>query len=842
MSENRHGSMGQASVYDRMSLARAPLATILLLGILLTAGGAGYVAYFKNPDITDPPIHEPPRIAAARRAFLFIIDGFAAVPPLDATVMPTFARLSREGAHGVAHTSSMSLTAPCVYSLGTGRPGTLTLGILDFHAPPVHLESLPGLVKAAGKRVAFSGDPSWSRQFGWLALPEDLHAHPEPGITLDPRVRLADRTSVEFLLPRLRDPRYALAVVHVSTADAAGHLVTPFAPEYREALTFVDGLLAEALDAIDGETIVLVTGDHGMGPRGTHGGRDDDATLTPYVLWGPGVRAGTSRDLAQTALPPTIAALIGLPMPAASEHPPATDLMALDASAAEALRDEFLARKLAAARSLAPGLTLPPGDLDTINAHLNEVLFASTDPRVGARVATFVLFMLAAAVALLLARAGMPVGESRTSATGLLLSAFAVPLAFVAAATLAIAWRSALPFQPEVLAVLAATLLGAACIAVALTLYHSPTARRRLERADLAVYFWASVLLATPLLTSGWFSNGRFFQLLAVALVGGGFIASRRTHDDPPPAARGWGALALLSVGFSATRPMNSFASEWPFVLPGAIALLALAIAGLRDAPRTSRVVATGILIAGAVSALVWRAVGGTMPAMAMLTVFAMGITWAMILRRTPVGAAALVIGVSSFLGLTMASDTREAIIFLVAGIVALCLTHLELPLARPRAIYFAALAALALRLALYISLGDYYSLNSIRTAPGFRLAEAGFSLPLVIATLLLKYALPWLMILAIALPALETDDTGLGQRFVLVLALGYVARFFALAAVADPFRVLPHGMEGLVGLFAISWAELLTFAGASTVFLMLSPARTVAVTAPVGVVAHPAR
>jgi len=825
-----------------MKAARAPLAILLLLGMLLAAGGMAYLAYFATPDITDPPSSAPTRTTAARRALLFIIDGFAAVPPIEATVMPTFARLAREGAHGVAQTSSMSLTAPCVYSLGTGRPGTLTLGVLDFHAPPVHLESLPSLVTAAGKRVAFSGDPSWSRQFGWLALPQDRHAHPESGITLDPRVRRADRASVEFLFPKLRDPRYALAVVHVSSADATGHLVTPFGPEYRDALTFLDGLLAEALATIDDETIVLVTGDHGMGPRGTHGGRDDDATLTPYAIWGPGVRAGASRDLAQTTLPPTIAALIGLPIPAASEHPPATDLMTLDANATQALLDEFVGRKLAAARSVVPDLAVPPGgDLTTVNAHLNEILFASTDPRIGARLATFALFTLAAAVALLFARAEIPASESRDTPIGLLLSAFAVPLAFVAAATTLIAWRSALPFQPEVLAVIAASLLGVACLVVAVTLYHSPTARARFERAELTVYFWASVLLATPLLTSGWFSNRQFFQLLAVVLVGVVVIASRRMVTHPPSAALGWCAIASLAVGMATTRPMNSLASAWPFVLPGTIAVLALAIAGLRDTPRSSGIVAAGVLVLGAISALVWRAVGGTIPALAMLAVFAAGVAWAMVVRRKPLGAASLLVGVSTFLGLTMASDSQEAIMFLVAGLVALCLTQLALPLGRPRAVYFAAVAALTLRLALYVSLGDYYSLNSIRTAPGFRLAEAGLSLPLVITTLLLKYALPWLMILAIALPALKDDDTGLGRRFVQLLALGYVARFFALAAVADPFRILPHGMEGLVGIFAISWAELLTFGGASLVFLMLAPPRTTTVSAPTGVVVQTA-
>jgi hypothetical protein len=146
-------------------------AIVVLLALLLAGGASAYFAYFKTPEIPATASADLARPPLAKRALLFVIDGFAADPPVPDGVMPTFARLGREGAQGVARTSSMSLTAPCVYSLGTGRPGTLTLGILDFHAPPVRIESLPSSVVAAGKRVALAGDPSWNRQFGWLTLP-----------------------------------------------------------------------------------------------------------------------------------------------------------------------------------------------------------------------------------------------------------------------------------------------------------------------------------------------------------------------------------------------------------------------------------------------------------------------------------------------------------------------------------------------------------------------------------------------------------------------------------------------------------------------------------------------
>jgi hypothetical protein len=393
-----------------------------------------------------------------------------------------------------------------------------------------------------------------------------------------------------------------------------------------------------------------------------------------------------------------------------------------------------------------------------------------------------------------------------------------------------------------VLATVAIGLLAVGAVAAVVVLYRSPAARERLARFELAVFFWAAVLLMTPLLTSGWFNPARYFQLLAVALVTLGIALSGRADATATPRGASWLSMSLLAVSFYGARSLGTVANDWPYVVPATIAVVALAAWNLGTAPRSSRLVALAILVAGAGCALAWRVLGGAAPALAMLALFVAGIAWAVAMRRSAIGAAALVIGVATFLGLTMASDSTEAIIFLVAGIAALCLTRVEMPLGSPRGLYFAALAALALRLALYFSLGDQYALTSIRTAAGFRLAEAGLSLPLVIATLLLKYALPWLLILAAALPSMRSDDAGLARRIVHVLALGYAARFVALAAVADPFRVLPHGMEGLVGLFAISWAEVLTFAGASLVFVVLAPTPPATVTVPGNAIAQPVR
>jgi hypothetical protein len=130
---------------------------------------------------------------------------------------------------------------------------------------------------------------------------------------------------------------------------------------------------------------------------------------------------------------------------------------------------------------------------------------------------------------------------------------------------------------------------------------------------------------------------------------------------------------------------------------------------------------------------------------------------------------------------------------------------------------------AVLLRLCLYFELGDYYSLNSIRTAPGFRIVAAGLPLGTVVTLLILKYSLPWLLILASSLPSFVEAGPRTARHAIHLLALGYVARFAVIAAVIDAFRVLPNGMGGIISLFAISWAELLTLALAAAIFLSVT-------------------
>lgn len=63
-------------------------------------------------------------------------------------------------------------------------------------------------------------------------------------------------------------------------------------------------------------TAFLFTADHGMTDWGSHGSGTEDEVLTPFVLWGHGVKPLPAKEqINQVDLTPLQAALLGVPIP-----------------------------------------------------------------------------------------------------------------------------------------------------------------------------------------------------------------------------------------------------------------------------------------------------------------------------------------------------------------------------------------------------------------------------------------------------------------------------------------------------------------------------------------------
>lgn len=100
------------------------------------------------------------------------------------------------------------------------------------------------------------------------------------------------RRAVEFL--KDRKPTYTF--IHLDPVDHAGHESGHGTPEYYASVEVADQLIGEVVSAIEQagmkpSTLLLITADHGGKAKG-HGGATMMEIEIPWILAGPGVRAG----------------------------------------------------------------------------------------------------------------------------------------------------------------------------------------------------------------------------------------------------------------------------------------------------------------------------------------------------------------------------------------------------------------------------------------------------------------------------------------------------------------------------------------------------------------------
>jgi len=113
-------------------------------------------------------------------------------------------------------------------------------------------------------------------------------------------VRSTSAGATEALTQQLTSQSpFAFSFLHLPQPDSAGHVSRWMSPRYLAAVEQADQLVGEVLAAIDSspertaDTAVILTTDHG----GYREGHSDPTRLEtyriPFVVWGPGVAAGT---------------------------------------------------------------------------------------------------------------------------------------------------------------------------------------------------------------------------------------------------------------------------------------------------------------------------------------------------------------------------------------------------------------------------------------------------------------------------------------------------------------------------------------------------------------------
>ena len=263
------------------------------------------------PATASPTTEATRQAAAVTRVVVISVDGLNpdALTRLGATGTPAYHRLMTEGTWTFdARTEvEQTVTLPNHTSMLTSRRIDRTRGGHGVTWDDDRLR--PRTVQAAAGHAvgsAFSRLEGLGMSTAMFASKTKFSLYQRSWPSMDRAVTALDGTKlVRLLNADLTANRRAFTFVHLSNADAAGHRYGWMSPAYLTAVRQTDVLIGRILDAVSagGDTLVVVTADHGGQGRGHSDPRRLADYRIPFLVWGPGVPAGA--DL--YALNPTYA-------------------------------------------------------------------------------------------------------------------------------------------------------------------------------------------------------------------------------------------------------------------------------------------------------------------------------------------------------------------------------------------------------------------------------------------------------------------------------------------------------------------------------------------------------
>jgi hypothetical protein len=273
----------------------------------------GYETPFAIP-AEDPGTPPPP---LAERVAILLVDGLSYRGSLG---MPFLNVLRGRGADFVCQVGVPSLSMPGRAVLLTGAWQEVHGQTTNFNVRPLRVDTLyaaarrkgvkTGLVGGAATLKLLSPAPDWvkvlsesgpSRDFGRFVV--DLHRASEAT-----REALRDHPDLGFVFAEL------------DVTDEAGHEWGGASPQYAQAAAEADEAIRSLSSSLDlTKDVLLVTADHGHTSAGGHGGAEKDVMEVPLVLVGRGIRPSVKGSAEQIDVAPTVAALLGTPIPASNE-------------------------------------------------------------------------------------------------------------------------------------------------------------------------------------------------------------------------------------------------------------------------------------------------------------------------------------------------------------------------------------------------------------------------------------------------------------------------------------------------------------------------------------------
>lgn len=198
----------------------------------------------------------------------------------------------------------------------------------NFAGTAIQEDNLLIQLRDAGKKIVHLGDDTWDALFPGYFEANISRAYDSFNVW---DLHSVDNGVLEHIFPLVKPERkgeWDLLIGHLLGVDHAGHRYGPAHTAMTAKLRQMDGFIRDLARKIEDDTVLIVMGDHGMDPKGDHGGESEDeieAALWMYSkkpVFGRTNPAFISppptakiRPVNQIDLVPTLALLMGIPIP-----------------------------------------------------------------------------------------------------------------------------------------------------------------------------------------------------------------------------------------------------------------------------------------------------------------------------------------------------------------------------------------------------------------------------------------------------------------------------------------------------------------------------------------------
>jgi hypothetical protein len=313
---------------------------LLLVLVLLVLAAIGYqaqnvaiigwdsVVEYQTPYLTNLPrgsAAEP----LAQRVVLVLVDGLR----LDASRnMTRLNELRQRGADLSVRAGQPSLSYPSWTVIASGTWQEISGVTTNWYEGEVRVDTVFKAARDAGMPAVVVGSGGWKKLYGSHLT--DFIEVPWPegeNVPLEAWTRMDDE-SFRQAIRVLDDTPEGLILVYFGGTDELAHQYGGVSAQYLDEVRRVDEYIGRLVERLDLEKdVLIVTSDHGHVDIGGHGGWEQPVLSVPLVMVGKAIRHGAYTERLQADIAPTVAALLGLPIPVHAQGRPLVEM--LEASA-----------------------------------------------------------------------------------------------------------------------------------------------------------------------------------------------------------------------------------------------------------------------------------------------------------------------------------------------------------------------------------------------------------------------------------------------------------------------------------------------------------------------------